>query len=94
MKASEHEVPMILLHPCKRIATACGIAPRTVRMWMLKHAFPVFHLPTGRLATTVGMIEEWARERRAKQLAMPCSNGKGRPRYGDERFAVRVERAV
>jgi len=78
-----------LLHPCREIAKACRVADRTIRMWMLKHGLPVFHLPDGSLATTLGLIDEWAKARRARQLAQPISASSRGPRYGADRFAVR-----
>jgi len=72
--------PTILIHPGKNIARALNIGLRTVTSWRAKHGFPVFHLPDGQVATTVGMIEAWAEERRKKQLAEP-TNGRRRGRW-------------
>lgn len=73
--------PTILIHPGKNIAKALNIGLRTVRNWRERYGFPVFHLPDGQVATTVGMIEAWAEERRNTQLAEPTNGQRRGTRY-------------
>jgi hypothetical protein len=58
----------VVIHPCRNIEIALGVSERTVYWWAKTYGLPLFHLPDGQLATTVGMIEEWARERRQDEL--------------------------
>lgn len=67
-KARQQDVSPVLLHPCRSIQRALGVCEHTVWWWAKKYGLPVFHLPDGQLATTVGMIETWAQERREEEM--------------------------
>ncbi len=68
-KARQQEVSPVLLHPCRQIQQALGVSENTVYWWAKHYGLPLFHLPNGETATTVGLIEQWARERRADELS-------------------------
>ena len=52
-----------LLTPGREIARYCKKTARTIENWRKRHCFPVMHLPDGALVTSVGLIDQWLRER-------------------------------
>jgi len=53
----------VLLTPGKEIARYCKKTTRTIDNWRKRHRFPVMHLPDGVLVTSVGLIDQWLRDR-------------------------------
>lgn len=81
------------IHPLRRIAEACGISERSVYRWIKYHGLPVFHTPSGKVATTVGLLEQWARERVDAEAARPRNSGRSGQGYeAAERLRVRLRR--
>jgi len=85
--------PVIVIHPGSNIAHALNIGRRTVTSWVKWHGFPVFHLPDGQVATTVGMIERWAEERRQKELAEPTNGQRKRLSHPARSYRVKMKKA-
>lgn len=62
------DVKLMLIHPCRNIAKTLGVSEKSVWWWSKHYGLPTFHLPDGQLAITVGLIEEWARDRRQDEV--------------------------
>jgi len=83
----------VFLHPCQKIAEACGISERSVYRWIKYHGLPVFHTPSGKVATSVGLLESWARERMEEELQRPSNGGRNRQGHkAVEGWKVRLKR--
>jgi len=83
----------VFIHPCRMIAKACGIGERTVYRWIKYHRLPVFHTPSGKVATSVGLLEQWARERMEREAQEPRNGGGNRRGHeAVKRWSVRLKR--
>lgn len=69
------------IHPLRRIAEVCGISQRTTYRWIRFHGLPVFHTPSGKVATSVGLLEQWARERMEEERQRPSNGAWKRQRH-------------
>ena len=81
----------VFFHPCREIAEACKISERSVYRWVKYHHLPVFHTPSGALATSVGLLEQWARDRVEEERSRPQNGGRirqGRMAMGKLRVRV------
>ena len=86
-KARHQDISPVLLHPCRSIQTALGVCEKTVYWWAKRYGLPLFHLPDGQIATTVGMIEKWAEERRIEELRRTPPRGESIGlRHGQAKF--------
>ena len=85
--------PRVIIHRLKNIGAACDVSGRTIENWVRRHGFPVFHLPSGHVTTTVGMIEAWAQERREKELQERMNGGKIVRHQCSRGYRVRVKSA-
>jgi hypothetical protein len=89
-KARQQDISPVLLHPCRSIQKALGVCEKTVYWWAKRYGLPLFHLPDGQIATTVGMIEQWAQERRHDELTrFPSQSESTLQRHGQAKFKRR-----
>ena len=97
MAPRQQDVSPVLLHPCRQIQQALGVGMTTVYWWAKHYGLPIFHLPNGHIATTVGLLEAWAKEMRAEELARgPVYKRDGKPsarKYGIENIPSRAGRS-
>lgn len=60
----------IVIHPMANVKKALGVRSNaTVWHWSKHYGLPIFHLPDGQVATTIGHLEQWARERRDAEMS-------------------------